>query len=111
MADNCITSTLQLCSGKASLRTGQGEYRPLNPVSSSLYKIVEDYWEMFINHYEDKFQEKYGLFRPAVKSEMENYLNCSILRNGFICIRRTNESVKEICQTLFEKPIMPGKIK
>ena len=87
MADNYITSTLQLCSGNASFGTGQGEYRPRNPVSTPLYKIVEDYWEMFINSYDDYFQEKYGFFRPVVKSEMEKYLNCGILRNGFIRIR------------------------
>src|SRR3990170_2212635 len=87
LSDRCIPSILQLRSGQALLRTGQREYRPRNPVSTPLYKIVEDYWEMFINTYDDKFQENYGFFRPVVKSEMEKYLNCGILRNGFIRIR------------------------
>jgi len=49
---------------------------------------------MFINFYDDKFHDpftewvsRYGFFRPVVKSEMEKYLNCGILRNGFIRIR------------------------
>ena len=87
LSDRCIPSILQLPSGQALLRTGQREYRPRNPVSTPLYKIVEDYWEMFINSYDDYFQEKYGFFRPVVKSEIEKYLNCGILRNGFIRIR------------------------
>jgi hypothetical protein len=87
LSNRCITSILQLRSGLASLKTGQRDYRPRNPVSTPLYKIVEDYWEIFINSYDDKFQEKYGFFRPVVKSEIEKYLNCGILRNGFIRIR------------------------
>jgi len=94
MANSCIPSTKFIPSfrsgqalTKEGLRTSQCEYRPRNPVSTPLYKIVEDYWEMFINSYDDNFQEKYGFFRPVVKSEMEKYLNCGILRNGFIRIR------------------------
>ena len=94
LSDRCIPSILQLRSGQALLRTGQREYRPRNPVSSPLYKIVEDYWEMFINSYDDNFHDpftewvpRYGFLRPVVKSEMEKYLNCGILRNGFIRIR------------------------
>ena len=71
----CVPSTLQL-------RSGQGEYRPRNPVSTLLYRVVEDYWELFINSYDDKFQEKYGLFRLVVKSEIEKYLKCGIRRKG-----------------------------
>ena len=48
LSGRCIPSTLQLSSGQALLRTGQREYRPRNPVSTPLYKIVEDYWEMFL---------------------------------------------------------------
>ncbi|MBI5749654.1 MAG: transposase zinc-binding domain-containing protein [Nitrospinae bacterium] len=91
LSDRCIPSIFQLRSGQAPDRfsqgTGQGKYRPRNPVSTPLYKIVEDYWEIFINSYDDKFQEKYGFFRPVVKAEMEKYLNCGILRNGFIRIK------------------------
>ncbi len=75
------------CIHRESVKPIQGEYRPRNPVSTPLYKIVEDYWELFINSYDDKFQEKYGFFRPVVESQIKKYLDCGILRNGFIRIR------------------------
>ena len=95
LSDRCIPSILQLRSGQASLKAGQREYRPRNPVATPLYIYFSN--EQWVKSNEEKTRCSllvahclflfHGFFRPVVKTEMEKYLNCGILRNGFICIR------------------------
>ncbi len=48
---------------------------------------MEDHFEMFEMVYEDRFERKYGYFRPYVKRVIYRYLDCGILKNGFARIR------------------------
>ena len=38
-------------------------YRPRNPQSSDYYRCVEDYFETFVNIYDEHFSQQYGLMK------------------------------------------------
>ena len=42
-------------------------YRQRKPQNSPYYQCVEDNFETFEQVYEDRFERKYGFFRPYVK--------------------------------------------
>ena len=62
-------------------------YQPRNPKSSAYYRCVEDHFETFEQVYEDRFERRYGFFRPYVGQVMLRYLDCGILHNGFARVR------------------------
>jgi len=42
-------------------------YRPRNPLSSDHYRCVEDYFETFVQIYDEHFLRQYGFWRHHVK--------------------------------------------
>ena len=58
-------------------------YQPRNPKSSAYYRCVEDHFETFEQGYEDRFERRYGFYRPYVGHVKLRYLDCWILHNGF----------------------------
>ena len=58
-------------------------YRPRKPRNSPYYQCVEDHLEAFEQVYEDRFERKYGFFRPYVKQVICRYMVCGVLHNGF----------------------------
>ena len=64
-----------------------GVYHPRNPEQSSLWKILNTHYESFEAHYEQKFEKKYGYFRPIIREVVEEYLRCGDLKEGFARVR------------------------
>ena len=62
-------------------------YRPRKPWESPLYRLVEGYYERFERVYADRFQHKYGFWRPVIRKAVEEYLKCGDLREGFARVR------------------------
>jgi hypothetical protein len=62
-------------------------YRQRKPQNLPYYQCVEENFEMFEQVYEDRFERRYGFFRPYVKQVIYRYLDCGILHNGFARIR------------------------
>jgi len=62
-------------------------YRPRKPQNSPYYQCVEDHLEALEQVYEDRFECKYGFFRPYVKQVVYRYLGCGLLHNGFARVR------------------------
>ena len=62
-------------------------YRPRNPEASPFYKLVRDHFDEFERVYDERFQPKYGYWRPAIRSAMDKFLKCGDLREGFARIR------------------------
>ncbi len=62
-------------------------YRLRRPQDSPYYQCVEDHFEAFEGTYEDRFERRYGFFRPYVKEVICRYLDCGGLHNGFARIR------------------------
>jgi hypothetical protein len=62
-------------------------YRQRNPQNSPYYQCVEDHFETFEEVYDERFERRYGFFRPYVKQVIYRYLDCGILKNGFARVR------------------------
>ena len=43
------------------------EYRPRRPQDSDYYSCVEDYFEPFMQIYDDRFSRDYGFWRPYIE--------------------------------------------
>jgi hypothetical protein len=59
-----------------------GVYLPRNPKASPLFGLVEDYFDEFVNVYEEGFAEKHGLWRPVIRKVVDRFLDCGDLRHG-----------------------------
>jgi hypothetical protein len=53
--------------------------RPRNPEASPFYKLVRDHFDEFERVYDERFQPKYGYWRPSIRSAMDKFLK----RGGF----------------------------
>ena len=63
------------------------EYRPRRPQDSDYYSCVEDYFEPFMQIYDDRFSRDYGFWRPYIEKVIYRYLDCGDLHQGFARIR------------------------
>ena len=66
-------------------------YRPRNPQDSDYYRCVEDYFETFIQIYDEHFSWQYGFWRPYVEQVIYRYLDCGDLHNGFAISKNTGK--------------------
>ena len=71
----------------SSAHTTLDVYRQRKPQDSAYYRCVEDYFETLEQVYQDRFEQKYGFFRPYVRQLIYRYLDCGILKNGFARVR------------------------
>jgi len=63
------------------------EYRTRRPQESDYYHCVEDYFETFLQVYDDRFSRDYGFWRPYIEKVICRYLDCGDLRHGFARVR------------------------
>ena len=59
------------------------EYRPRHPQDSYHYHCVEDYFETFVQVYDDQFSRDYGFWWPYIEKVISRYLGCGDLSYGF----------------------------
>ena len=62
-------------------------YRPRKPHLTPHYQCVQDHFEMLEQVYPERFQKRYGFWRPYLKEVMVRYLECGDFHNGFARIR------------------------
>ena len=62
-------------------------YRPRNPEASPFFKVVRDYFDEFERVYPERFQDKYGYWRPVIRTSIEKFLKCGDLKEGFARVR------------------------
>ena len=62
-------------------------YRPRNPQLSDYYRCVEDYFETFVQIYDEHFSRQYSFWRPYVEQVIYRYLDCGDLHNGFARVK------------------------
>ena len=62
-------------------------YRPRQPWDSPLYRLLEEHYEDFEQVYPDRFQARYGFWRPVIRTAVLDYLRCGDPREGFARVR------------------------
>ena len=62
-------------------------YQPRRPQDSDYYHCVEDYFETFVQEYDDRFARQYGFWRPYIEKVIYRYLDCGDLSHGFARVK------------------------
>ena len=62
-------------------------YRPRHPQDSDYYHCVEDYFETFVQSYDEQFSRQYGFWRPYIEQVIYRYLDCGDLQHGFARVK------------------------
>jgi Putative transposase/Transposase zinc-binding domain len=81
-----VSTSLRLSSPQRPAQTGKF-YRPRNHKASPFFKIVRDRFDEFERVYPERFQERYGYWRPVIRSSIDKFLKCGDLREGFARVR------------------------
>ena len=62
-------------------------YRARDPQASDLWRLIDTHFETFQQVYDERFQTKYGFWRPVIEHSVEAYLKCGDLQEGFARVR------------------------
>jgi hypothetical protein len=73
-------------SAKPSLKIGKF-YRPRDHEASPFFRIVRDHFYEFEKMYPQRYQERYGYWRPVIRSSIDKFLKCGDLKEGFARVR------------------------
>lgn len=63
------------------------KYRPKQPKSTPLYRLLDTHYEEFRNVYDERFSKRYGFWRPIIDEVVGKYLQCGDPHYGFARIR------------------------
>jgi hypothetical protein len=83
------------CSARA-LREGESPapaglprkfYRPRDHETSPFFKIVRDRFDDFERVYPERYQQRYGYWRPVIRSSIDKFLKCGDFKEGFARVR------------------------
>ena len=58
-------------------------YRPRKPHLTPFYQCVQDHYETLEQVYPERFEKRYGFWRPYLKEVMIRYLACGDLHARF----------------------------
>jgi len=64
-----------------------GVYRPRHPQQSPFYRLVERFYVEFEAVYEERYQKRYGFWRPIIGTVVRKFLECGDLKHGFARVR------------------------
>ena len=67
-----------------------GVYRPRHQQQSPFYQLVERFYPEFEAVYEERYQERYGFWRPIIGTVVRKFLECGDLKHGFARVRCPN---------------------
>ncbi|MDA1278415.1 MAG: transposase [Verrucomicrobia bacterium] len=62
-------------------------YRSRRPRQSPLYRLIERYWPEFKRTYRQRYQKRYGPWRPIIDEVIRKFLTCGDLHFGFARVR------------------------
>ncbi|NLX99290.1 MAG: hypothetical protein GXY83_24400 [Rhodopirellula sp.] len=62
-------------------------YRPRDPQGSDLWRLIDEHFATFQQVYDDRYQAKYGFWRPVVEHSATAFLKCGDLHEGFARVR------------------------
>jgi hypothetical protein len=58
-------------------------YRPRNPRASSLYQLLDTHFETLKRLWEERFEQRYGFWRPFWDPAVFSYMDCGLFESGF----------------------------
>ena len=56
-------------------------YRPRQPRQSPLYQLIERYYPEFERSYDERYQQRYGTWRPIIGEVARRFLRCGTGRH------------------------------
>lgn len=62
-------------------------YHPRDPKASPLWQIFDRHFDDFEKSYQEKFEKRYGFYRPVISEVVRAYLRCGDLKEGFARVR------------------------
>ena len=62
-------------------------YRPRRPRQSPLYRIIEQFFPQFEQLYPERYEKRYGFWRPVIGDVVRKFLRCGDLHFGFARVR------------------------
>lgn len=62
-------------------------YQPRDPRASDLWRLIDEHFETFRQVYDDRYQSKYGYWRPVIDKSVAAFLKCGDLEEGFARVR------------------------
>jgi hypothetical protein len=65
-------------------------YQPRRPRDSKLYRLVERFFPQFEHIYADRYEKRYGFWRPVIGRVVRKFLRCGDLHFGFARVRCPN---------------------
>lgn len=65
----------------------QSVYHSRRHDDSPLWGLLDNHYDNFEQCYGERFEQKYGFFRPIIGEVVRNYLVCGDLKNGFARVR------------------------
>ena len=65
-------------------------YRSRNPRTTSLYQLVDSYYETVKGVWEERFERRYGFWCGFYENAVNRYLDCGLFRIRF-CQRQVHE--------------------
>ena len=62
-------------------------YHPRQPQQTPFYHLVQRFYPQFEAVYEERYQERYGFWRPIIGTVVHKFLECGDLKQGFARVR------------------------
>jgi len=62
-------------------------YRARDPRASDLWRLLDRHFATFVQVYDERFQAKYGFWRPVIERSVTAFLKCGDLHEGFARVR------------------------
>ena len=62
-------------------------YRPRDPQASDLWRVLDEHFDSFQQVYDQRYQAKYGYWRPIIEQSVAGFLRCGDLQEGFARVR------------------------
>jgi len=78
-------------------------YRPRNPRSTPLYRLVGALYDTVKGVWEERFEQRYGFWRGFVDGVVNAYLDCGLYESGFARVRCSGCSGEFLVATSCQK--------
>ena len=62
-------------------------YHPRQPQQTPFYQLVQRFYPQFEAVYSERYQERYGFWRPIIGTVVGKFLECGDLKHGFARVR------------------------